>query len=95
MSKPTLCFLTYDWSWGTTPLQPNGCAWYRCLLPMKELEKKGWEVGMGFPGFSEEHGFGLLIPDKKAIHGFIATLDVSDVIKAELMQITPSNFLGI
>ncbi|MEM8522624.1 adenylosuccinate lyase [Flavobacterium sp. PL12] len=33
--------------------------------------------------------------DKKAIHGFIATLDVSDEIKAELMQITPSNFLGI
>ena len=33
--------------------------------------------------------------DKKAIHGFIATLDVSDAIKAELMQITPSNFLGI
>ena len=33
--------------------------------------------------------------DKKAIHGFIATLDVSAEIKAELMQITPSNFLGI
>jgi adenylosuccinate lyase len=33
--------------------------------------------------------------DKNAIHGFIATLDVSDEIKAELMQITPSNFLGI
>lgn len=33
--------------------------------------------------------------DKKAIHGFIATLDVSDEIKAELLQITPSNFLGI
>jgi adenylosuccinate lyase len=33
--------------------------------------------------------------DKKAIHGFIATLDVSDEIKNELMQITPSNFLGI
>lgn len=33
--------------------------------------------------------------DKKAIHGFIATLEVSDAIKAELMQITPSNFLGI
>jgi adenylosuccinate lyase len=33
--------------------------------------------------------------DKKAIHGFIATLAVSDEIKAELMQITPSNFLGI
>jgi adenylosuccinate lyase len=33
--------------------------------------------------------------DKNAIHGFIATLEVSDLIKAELLQITPSNFLGI
>lgn len=33
--------------------------------------------------------------DKKAIHDFIATLEVSEVIKAELMQITPGNFLGI
>ena len=33
--------------------------------------------------------------DKKAIHDFIVTLDISDAIKAELMQITPSNFLGI
>ncbi|TWH99682.1 adenylosuccinate lyase [Flavobacterium tiangeerense] len=33
--------------------------------------------------------------DKNAIHGFIATLDVSEAIKAELMQITPSNFLGV
>jgi adenylosuccinate lyase len=33
--------------------------------------------------------------DKNAIHNFIATLEVSDEIKAELMKITPSNFLGI
>jgi adenylosuccinate lyase len=33
--------------------------------------------------------------DKKAIHNFISTLEVSDGIKAELMQITPSNFVGI
>ncbi len=33
--------------------------------------------------------------DKKAIHNFIATLEVSDEIKAELLRITPSNFLGI
>ena len=33
--------------------------------------------------------------DKKAIHGFITTLNISEEIKAELMQITPSNFLGI
>lgn len=33
--------------------------------------------------------------DKKAIHNFIATLEVSEDIKSELLQITPSNFLGI
>ena len=33
--------------------------------------------------------------DKIAIHNFIATLAVSDEIKAELMKITPSNFVGI
>jgi adenylosuccinate lyase len=33
--------------------------------------------------------------DKKAIHGFIATLKVTEEVRAELMQITPSNFVGI
>jgi adenylosuccinate lyase len=33
--------------------------------------------------------------DKNAIHNFIATLEVTDEIKTELMQITPSNFVGI
>ncbi|UPT70588.1 MAG: adenylosuccinate lyase [Flavobacterium sp. JAD_PAG50586_2] len=33
--------------------------------------------------------------NKEAIHSFIATLEVSQVIKDELMRITPSNFTGI
>ena len=77
---PTVSFLTYDWAFGTKPLQPNGCAWYRCFLPMKELEKKGWESGIGFPGFNDDHGFGLLIPDNKAIHGW-------DVIVIKLIML--------
>jgi adenylosuccinate lyase len=32
---------------------------------------------------------------KESIHSFITTLDVSDAIKTELLQITPSNFVGI
>lgn len=32
---------------------------------------------------------------KKSIHEFIGTLDISVEIKAELMRITPSNFVGI
>ena len=35
------------------------------------------------------------IINKEAIHEFIGTLHVSDAIKAELMQITPSNYTGI
>lgn len=33
--------------------------------------------------------------NKEAIHNFIQTLNVSDEIKAELMKISPSNYLGI
>ncbi|AWA31458.1 adenylosuccinate lyase [Flavobacterium magnum] len=33
--------------------------------------------------------------DKKAIHEFIATLEVSDAVKQELLAISPSNYLGI
>ncbi|WP_309609865.1 adenylosuccinate lyase [Flavobacterium sp.] len=33
--------------------------------------------------------------DKSAIHNFIKTLDVSNEIKTELLQITPNNYLGI
>jgi glycosyltransferase involved in cell wall biosynthesis len=70
MPKPTIGFLTYDWSFSIKPIQPNGCAWYRCYLPMQELKKDKYESGMGMPGFSEDHGFGILIPDNKAIHGW-------------------------
>jgi len=70
MSKPTIGFLTYDWSFGLNPIQPNGCAWYRCYLPMVELKNKKYESGMGMPGFNKEHGFGILIPDNRAIHGW-------------------------
>jgi glycosyltransferase involved in cell wall biosynthesis len=80
MAKPTIAFLTYDWSFGTNPLQPNGCAWYRCYLPMTELKKFGWETGMGFPGFDPKHGYGLLIPDQKAVHGW-------DIVVLKLMML--------
>jgi adenylosuccinate lyase len=33
--------------------------------------------------------------DKKAIHDFIDTLEVSKAIKKELLAISPSNYLGI
>jgi len=33
--------------------------------------------------------------DKSAIHGFIATLAVSQTVKSELLAVTPANYLGI
>ena len=35
------------------------------------------------------------IINKEAIHNFIGTLNVTEEVRAELMQITPSNYLGI
>lgn len=77
--KPTIAFLTHDWAWGTEPLQPNGCAWYRSVLPSHELNKLGWKTTVGFPGFSNKNGFGLLIDDNRAVHGF-------DIIVFKLMM---------
>ncbi len=69
-NKPTIGYLTGDWAWGTNPLQPNGCAWYRCKLPADELNKRGWFASVGFPGFSKERGFGMIIDGDKAVHGW-------------------------
>ena len=70
MKRNTIGFLTYDWAVGTQPLQPNGCAWYRCLLPMRELEKYNWRVGLGLPQFNKDHGFGMILQKDKTVHGW-------------------------
>lgn len=77
--KPSIAYLTNDWVWGTDPLQPNGCAWYRCVLPGIELEKRGWITGVGVPCFSEKDGFGIISDDTRGIHGW-------DVIVLKLLM---------
>lgn len=69
-TKPAIAFLTHDWSWGTQPLQPNGCAWYRCLLPSDELNNHGWTSKVGFPVFSKKNNFGLLLDETQAMYGW-------------------------
>lgn len=92
--KPTLAYLTGDWSWGTKPLQPNGCAWYRCSLPMEELQKRGWIVGMGFPGFTQNRGFGLIIEDGRIIHGWDIIVFKLLMQKAVLEGMSRAKLLG-
>lgn len=68
--QPSIAFLTHDWTWGTKPLEPNGCSWYRCKLPSDELKKHGWTSTVGFPGFGKAHGLGLMLSDGSAVHGW-------------------------
>jgi glycosyltransferase involved in cell wall biosynthesis len=89
MARPTIGFLTYDWSFGLDPIQPNGCAWYRCYLPMQQLKKEKYETGMGIPGYSQEHGFGILIPGQQAIHGWdivVLKLIMIDRVASEMTE---------
>lgn len=37
---------------------------------MDQLKKFGWMTGLGFPGFNQEKGFGLIVNDGKIIHGW-------------------------
>jgi hypothetical protein len=69
MSK-SIAFLTLDWAVGTNPLEPNGCAWYRCYLPMLELQKFGWEVGMAPPEYHPKHGFGAFFSKEEIVYGW-------------------------
>jgi len=94
MPTPTIAFLTYDWSFGIKPLQPNGCGWYRAYLPMKQLKEHGWESGIGLPGFSEEHAFGILIPDERAIHGWDIIVLKLVMLKRFVDHVTKARELG-
>jgi hypothetical protein len=80
IEQPTVAFLTYDWAWTANPVQPNGCAWYRGCLPATELKKYGWGAEVGVPSYHEEYGFGLLLPDDRAIHGW-------DVVSFKLIML--------
>ena len=70
MNDKCIGFLSFDWSFGIKPLQPNGCLYYRGYLPNLELRKRGWDSFVGTPGFNPQDGFGMMLPDGKALHGF-------------------------
>ena len=80
MSVRSVAFLTLDWAKLEPPLIPNGCAWYRCVLPAHELKKHGWFVGVGIPAWTNEDTLGLLMEPTKAVAGW-------DVIVLKLVML--------
>jgi glycosyltransferase involved in cell wall biosynthesis len=94
MNQPKIGFLTFDFHWGTDPLQPNGCAWYRCYLPMQELRKFNWQTSLGYPGFHEEYGLSILIPDKKVLAGWDIVVLKLVMLESVIKKIPQAQALG-
>lgn len=70
MSAKSVAFLTLDWAKGTNPIEPNGCAYYRCYLPMLELYDLDWEIGMGAPEYDKDYGFGVFKTQDEVFYGW-------------------------
>lgn len=71
MTPPKVAFLTHDYQPYKGGHVPGGVAWYRCFLPMHFLGQAGWQVIMSYPDFSEDNGFGAMLPEqKKTVYGF-------------------------
>jgi hypothetical protein len=70
MSKKSVAFLTLDWAKGTNPIEPNGCAWYRCKLPSEQLVKHDWTVGFAIPEYSKDLEFGAYVSKDTVYYGW-------------------------
>jgi glycosyltransferase involved in cell wall biosynthesis len=90
MKNKNIAFLTFDWANGTNPVEPNGCAWYRCHLPGIELEKKDWLIGFSTPTFHSDHGFGAALNENESYYGW--DIVVFKLIMLEQIANTLENF---
>lgn len=84
-----VAFLTRDFS--TDPVTgvpiPNGCAYYRCALPMSVLGPH--EAKMGLPAWLPERGFGIVTGPAQAEFGFPVV-----VLKLLMGREIPHQILG-
>lgn len=83
---PSAAFITGDFDTNSNPPQPNGCAYYRCVLPARQLPKYGWETAVGMPRVHPDTGIGVAHED-----GMLIGWDVS-VFKLMMHQVIPEMF---
>ena len=60
---PSAGFITSDFAINVDPPVPNGCAWYRMVLPSRQLADLGWDTGVGIPRAHNEKGLGVAHED--------------------------------
>jgi glycosyltransferase involved in cell wall biosynthesis len=65
----TVGFISQDWSKVGETHFPNGCTWYRCILPAYALQQKGHKSNVGFLTTSSDGRVGVVEPTKKAFIG--------------------------
>jgi len=83
LNVPSAAFITGDFHQSDGKIEPNGCAWYRLILPSRELQGLGWETGVGMPRVHPEMGIGIAHED-----GMYAGWDVS-VLKLLMHESIP------
>jgi len=88
LSVPSAAFITGDFHESGGKLQPNGCAWYRLVLPSRSVQEFGWETGVGMPRVHPEQGIGLAHED-----GMLVGWDVS-VLKLLMHESVP-DMIGV
>lgn len=68
-SSVSVAFISGDWNNQVDPPEPNGCAYYRQVLPCRLLTELGYEAFVGQPRPHEPAGIGLA-KDDGALFGF-------------------------
>ena len=68
-SSVSVAFMSGDWNNQVDPPEPNGCAYYRQVLPCRLLTELGYEAFVGQPRPHEPAGIGLA-KDDGALFGF-------------------------
>jgi len=61
---PSAGFISTDFATTVDPPVPNGCTWYRMVLPSRQLTALGWDIAVGFPRVHPEKGFGVAHEDR-------------------------------
>lgn len=69
---PNVAWISADYSQLVDPPEPNGCTWYRCVLPSREVAKHGIDTGVGMPAANPELGMGIAYED-----GMLAGWDIN------------------
>ena len=89
MSQLTIGFISQDWSKFSDSRIPNGCTWYRCVLPSNALNALGHQTHVGAAAVLGKDKFGLLDDLNKIVSGhkilvFKLPMHISNLKGAEI-----------